>query len=57
MLGPSRNAVVKLCADEDVTVGLGLAEGLETALTVLGNFAFAPIWAALSAGTIATFPF
>ncbi len=30
MLGPSRNAVVKLTSDDDVIEGLGVAEGIET---------------------------
>ncbi len=55
MLGPSGGAVIRLCDDADVTVGLGLAEGIETGLSVLAA-GWAPIWAAGSAGTIRTFP-
>jgi putative DNA primase/helicase len=41
--------------DEDVTRGLSLAEGLETALSarLLG---FRPIWATGGTGTLETFP-
>lgn len=55
MLGRARGAVVKLSANEDVTTGLGLAEGIETALSVL-QAGWAPVWACLSAGTIEAFP-
>jgi putative DNA primase/helicase len=52
MLGRARGAVVRLSADEDVTSGLAIAEGIETALAV----PFRPVWACLSAGTMAAFP-
>lgn len=52
MLGAAKGAVVKLSADEDVTLGLAIAEGIETALAT----GFRPIWACLSAGTMAAFP-
>lgn len=55
MLGSSKDAVVRLSADEDVTHGLGIGEGVETALAVLG-IGFAPVWATLSAGTMRAFP-
>ena len=38
--------------DEDVTQGLALTEGIEDALAVLDS-GFAPVWACLSAGTLA----
>jgi hypothetical protein len=53
--GPSRGAVVKLSPDETVTYGLGLAEGVETALAVM-NAGWRPIWAAGSAGAVERFP-
>ncbi len=56
MLGSSRNACVKLCPDDDVAEGLGIAEGIETALAVIGNFGFRPVWATLSASAMAAFP-
>ncbi|SDD72360.1 DUF7146 domain-containing protein [Rhodospira trueperi] len=55
MLGPSKGAVIRLCDDADVTLGLGLSEGIETGLSVLAA-GWAPVWAAGSAGTIRTFP-
>jgi hypothetical protein len=56
MLGPSGGAVVKLTPDEDVTTRLNIAEGIEDALTVLGNFGIAPMWATMTSGTMKAFP-
>lgn len=53
MLGVA--GVVKLIEDAEVTLGLGLAEGLETALSVMTQ-GWSPVWAALSASGIAKFP-
>lgn len=55
MLGRARGAVIKLCDDAEVITGLGIAEGIENALT-LGAYGWWPIWAAGSAGAIRTFP-
>lgn len=55
MLGPTRGAVVKLDADSDVLDGLGLAEGIETALAIMAA-GWRPVWACGSAGSISTFP-
>jgi phage/plasmid primase-like uncharacterized protein len=52
MLGRARRAVVRLAGDCEVTTGLGIAEGIETALAS----PFRPIWACLSAGTMKAFP-
>lgn len=52
MYGRARGAVVRLSLDEDVEYGLGIGEGIETCLAT----GFTPIWACLSAGTIAAFP-
>lgn len=52
MRGRALGAVVRLSADEDVHHGLGIGEGIETCLAT----GFAPIWACLSAGTVAAFP-
>lgn len=52
MLGVAKGAVVRLTPGEEVTYGLGIAEGIETALAV----PFRPIWACLSAGTMTEFP-
>jgi hypothetical protein len=53
MLG--RQGVVRLSADEDVSYGLGLAEGIEDALAILAS-GWSPIWAATSAGSMGRFP-
>lgn len=52
MLGRAQNAVVRLSDDETVTIGLCIAEGIETALATCNR----PIWACLSAGTMSQFP-
>jgi len=51
MFGRARGAVVRLSADADVHYGLAIAEGIETALAS----PFRPVWACLSAGTLAAF--
>jgi putative DNA primase/helicase len=53
MLG--RQGVVRISPDEDVTQGLGIAEGVEDALAILAS-GWAPVWAATSAGMMAKFP-
>ena len=55
MLGASEGAAIKLCADHDVTLGLGLAEGIENALTAICAEC-RPVWAAGTAGRIERFP-
>ena len=52
MLGPAGGGVVRLSDDAEVTHGLAVAEGIETALAT----PFRPIWACLSAGNLARFP-
>jgi hypothetical protein len=55
MLGHVGDAAIKLSADSEVTDGLGIAEGIETALSVYcANWR--PVWALGSAGAIAKFP-
>jgi len=51
-----RAGVVRLVPDEEVSLGLGIAEGIETALAVAQFCGWAPVWAALSAGAITRFP-
>lgn len=48
--------VIRLVPDTAVTIGLGLAEGIETSLAVMQGFGWSPVWAATSAGAIAGFP-
>lgn len=52
MLGAAAGGVVRLSGDDEVSTGLALAEGIETALAV----PFRPVWATLSAGTMERFP-
>ena len=54
MLG--RAGVVRLVEDAEVTTGLGLSEGVENALAVMQHSGWSPVWAAGSAGGIASFP-
>jgi putative DNA primase/helicase len=53
MLG--RAGVIRLSPDEDVTMGLGVAEGVEDGLRILLS-GWRPVWACGSAGAIASFP-
>ncbi|MCW5886775.1 MAG: toprim domain-containing protein [Anaerolineales bacterium] len=53
MLG--RAGVVMLSRSDEVTTGLGIAEGIESALTVMAA-GWRPVWACLSAGGIERFP-
>lgn len=46
--------VVRLWPDEAVTMGLGIAEGIETALTLA--HAFQPAWALIDASNLASMP-
>lgn len=55
MLGSATGACVKLSPDEEVTSGLHIAEGIETALACIA-MGFRPTWAALSSGGISNFP-
>jgi len=52
MRGRAGGAVVRLSGDTDVNHGLAIGEGIETCLAT----GFTPIWACLSAGTMAAFP-
>ncbi len=54
MLGQA--GVIRLVPDDEVLSGLGLAEGIETALGVMQLAGWAPVWAAGNAGAIAAFP-
>ena len=46
--------VIRLWPDEAVTMGLGLGEGIETALTLA--HAYRPVWAAIDAGNLGRLP-
>ncbi len=54
MLG--RAGIIRLVRDEAVTVGLGIAEGIENALCVMQRDYWSPVWACGSAGAVAKFP-
>ena len=53
-LGRKSGGVIRLWPDESVTLGLGVAEGVETALAAA--HAFSPMWAAMDAGNLADLP-
>lgn len=55
MLGPVAGCAIKFDEDDDVSHGLGIAEGLETSLNVRMS-GWRPIWCVGSAGAIASFP-
>lgn len=55
MLGTAAGAAIKIDADENVTMGLVIGEGIETCLAAR-KIGFKPIWALGSCGAIATFP-
>lgn len=55
MLGPAGRGALKLTPDEDVLGGLNVAEGLETALSVL-QAGWRPVWALLCSGGIGRLP-
>jgi len=54
MLGSA--GVVMLSPSEEVTYGLGLAEGMENGLAIMTIAGWRPVWAAMSAGAIRNFP-
>jgi putative DNA primase/helicase len=55
MLGPSAGAAIKLDADDTVTYGLAIGEGVETCLAAR-QLQIRPVWALGSAGAIERFP-
>lgn len=56
LLGGHRKAggVIRLWPDEAVTTGLGIAEGIESALSLA--WGYRPVWAAIDAGNLAALP-
>lgn len=54
-LGPKTGAAIKLSADEDVTMGLTVGEGLETVLSAM-QLGFSPAWALGDAGNVRALP-
>jgi len=57
-LGPISGGAIKITADEDVSIALGIAEGIETALSMqrLPEWLGSPVWSVISASGIAKFP-
>jgi putative DNA primase/helicase len=57
-LGPIAGGAIKLSPDAHVTICLGIAEGIETALSMreIAEFGPSPVWALISAGGLAAFP-
>jgi putative DNA primase/helicase len=57
-LGPVAGGAVKLTPDEEVTLALGIGEGIETALSLreLPEFGSSPVWSLLSTAGVAAFP-
>ncbi len=50
----TKGGCIRLWPDDDVTYGLGIAEGIETALSLA--WAYAPVWATIDAGHLSQFP-
>lgn len=48
--------VIRLTPDEEVTIGLGISEGIENAITVLQHLQWGSVWAVGNAGSLANFP-
>jgi hypothetical protein len=57
-LGPISAGAIKLTPDENVTIALGIAEGIETALSMqrLPEWLGSPVWSVISASGISKFP-
>jgi hypothetical protein len=53
-LGHVTGGCVRVWNDESVTIGLGIAEGIETALSLAHDVT--PVWACMDAGHLGTFP-
>ena len=51
-----RAGIVRLVPDDEVTLGLGICEGIETSLAIIQRARWSPVWACGSAGAIAKFP-
>ena len=51
---PKRHGVIRLWPDDDVILGLGIAEGVESALAAAR--VYRPMWACIDAGNVTNFP-
>lgn len=54
LCSPLGDGVIRLWSDEDVETGLGIAEGIETALSLAHDYT--PVWATLDKGHLEKFP-
>ena len=54
-LGSSKDAVIKYASNDEVTMGLFLAEGLETGIT-FASYDFVPMWITCGLSGIGSFP-
>jgi hypothetical protein len=54
-LGPKAGTAIKLSANEHVTMGLAIGEGLETVLSAM-QMGFQPAWAVGDANNLGAFP-
>jgi hypothetical protein len=54
-LGPKAGCAIKLTADEDVSYGLHIGEGIETMLAAM-MLGFSPAWALGDTGNVSAFP-
>jgi len=55
MLGPSKGAAIMFSPNHDVSIGLGVGEGIETTLSWFTK-GWRPVWAVGGAGNIEGFP-
>ena len=57
-MGPIGGGAIKLVDDEEVTLSIAVAEGIETALSIrnLPDLSAMPVWACISAGAMRSFP-
>ena len=53
--GRKKGGVIRLSHDADIGLGLGLAEGIETALSAIAR-GWSPVWATIDASNLAAFP-
>lgn len=51
----AKGCVCRLWPDDEVTMGLGIAEGIETALSLAHGYT--PVWAAIDAGNLSQLPY
>lgn len=57
-LGPIGGGAIKLSSDDEITLAVGIGEGIESTLSIRGlpNMSAMPVWSVLAASGIAAFP-